>query len=87
MISGGTEVNDITLALLLLILNRFANLSGVFIVDFERVETRWEIPKNLFEEFVNSIQLNYPNSLTSLYRNVKSPVLEITTQFSCSVPK
>ena len=87
MISGGTEVNDITLALLLLILNRFANLSGIFIVDFERVETRWEIPKNLFEEFVNSIQLNYPNSLTSLYRNVKSPSLEITTQFSCSVPK
>ena len=87
MISGGTEVNDITLALLLLILNRFANLSGVFIVDFERVETRWEIPKNLFEEFVNSIQLNYPNSLTRLYRNVKSPILEITTQFSCSVPK
>ena len=87
MISGGKEVNDITLALLLLILNRFANLSGIFIVDFERVETRWEIPKNLFEEFLNSILLNYPNSLTSLYRNVKSPVLEITTQFSCSVPK
>ena len=34
MISGETEVNDVALVLLLLILNRFTSLSGVFIVDF-----------------------------------------------------